>query len=469
MTPAPTRARPARAIHLAPRTIQEKLRLSFGLATGLLLAATVWIAYQAGCSELDRETDLEARRQVEATADVMGEIMLRVCAVVRSVAARQEAHGPEPDPRGTAFLAQVLGSDTSRDIYGLWMDFEHYSPTHKPVYQWVDRGSWPHARWGYSDHHDETPETLWYQVPKRTGRLFITEPYFDRENSDLSMVSVSYPVRLRGYGFIGVAGADMTLDHVRDLVAEIQVRTARRSGTQDAYPRGEYAYLVSREGKIIVHPDSRLMIRGDFGGADYRSLADGRLAARSPGGRKTMAAGGGRRIYWATVPLTGWKIVFNVPEGAIRAPAAALATRGAAVVLAGLFLTLVVVVIMARQLTRPIETLTSAAVAVEDGTFRPEHLDASARSSDELGHLARVFQRMAREVIAREQALRHQVRQLTIRIDEKRRQKEVAEITETEFFKELQQKAQEMRQAASAEPRGHPPLPDGGASPEKER
>ncbi|HUW09041.1 MAG TPA: response regulator, partial [Anaerolineae bacterium] len=49
--------------------------------------------------------------------------------------------------------------------------------------------------------------------------------------------------------------------------------------------------------------------------------------------------------------------------------------------------------------------VTAAAAAVEAGEFRLDSLDSVAARPDALGQLGRVFQRMAREVYAREQSL----------------------------------------------------------------
>jgi len=48
---------------------------------------------------------------------------------------------------------------------------------------------------------------------------------------------------------------------------------------------------------------------------------------------------------------------------------------------------------------------------------------------------------------AREQRLRQQIEELRVEIDESRKAREVAEITETDYFQMLQQKARSMRAA----------------------
>jgi DNA-binding response OmpR family regulator len=92
--------------------------------------------------------------------------------------------------------------------------------------------------------------------------------------------------------------------------------------------------------------------------------------------------------------------------------------------------------------------VTAAAAAVEENTFRPEELDGVAQRADALGQLARVFQRMAHEVYEREQRLKQEVHQLRIEINEVRKAREVAEITETEYFQELRKRAQALRNRA---------------------
>ncbi len=93
-----------------------------------------------------------------------------------------------------------------------------------------------------------------------------------------------------------------------------------------------------------------------------------------------------------------------------------------------------------------------AAAAVESGVFECDSLDSVAAREDALGRLARVFQTMARQVYAREQSLRQQVQQLQIEIDEVKKARQVAEITETEYFRDLCAKAQHLRQRSGKEP-----------------
>lgn len=89
--------------------------------------------------------------------------------------------------------------------------------------------------------------------------------------------------------------------------------------------------------------------------------------------------------------------------------------------------------------------ITDAAAAVEAETFDPQALVDVATRADALGQLARVFSRMASEIYLREQNLKRQVQQLRIELDDARQAQQVAEITETDYFQQLEDKAQDLR------------------------
>lgn len=94
---------------------------------------------------------------------------------------------------------------------------------------------------------------------------------------------------------------------------------------------------------------------------------------------------------------------------------------------------------------KAVALLTKAAGALERGQFDPDELTPVADRTDELGTLARVFVRMASEVASREKQLRQEVERLKVEIDDARKTEQVAEITETSYFQDLQQKAATLR------------------------
>lgn len=92
-----------------------------------------------------------------------------------------------------------------------------------------------------------------------------------------------------------------------------------------------------------------------------------------------------------------------------------------------------------------VSRVTGAAAALEAGDGDLGDLASVAARSDALGVLARRFESMAREVQAREARLREQVRELRIEIDHARQARQVAEITDTDFFRDLSGRAADLR------------------------
>ena len=109
--------------------------------------------------------------------------------------------------------------------------------------------------------------------------------------------------------------------------------------------------------------------------------------------------------------------------------------------------------LMAQSMSRPLLNLSRAAQAIEKNTLSVEQvaLLKASQGNDELAQLSRMFGTMAQEVIQREQELRKHVQELQIMIDEHKRSDQVKEIVETDFFRDLKQKARTIRERGKAE------------------
>ena len=108
---------------------------------------------------------------------------------------------------------------------------------------------------------------------------------------------------------------------------------------------------------------------------------------------------------------------------------------------------LLLVLLMARYVTTPVIRLTSLVARVGEGAYDQDFGTLrTSRWRDEIGQLAAAFEAMTEQVRQREQTLQREVRQLRIVIDERKRSQDVLQIVETDFFRDLQEKAQRFRQ-----------------------
>jgi HAMP domain-containing protein len=113
----------------------------------------------------------------------------------------------------------------------------------------------------------------------------------------------------------------------------------------------------------------------------------------------------------------------------------------------GILLLISAVWLVTLGLIRPLLALTTAARRMEEGELDSATLKhvLGRRVRDEVTRLARVFKQMAEQVQMRERALKEQLRELNIRVDQTKAEREVEEITDTEYFRRLAAGASNLR------------------------
>ena len=269
----------------------------------------------------------------------------------------------------------------------------------------------------------QTPE---FTIPKTTNQLYYGPFQLDPETGEPSL-TISVPLFNPAIGAVdGVLFSKIRFKEIWDLIAQVQVQS------------GESVYIVGTQNKVIAHLNPSVVLRN----TTFNIPADG---IYSEGGLDTPAV----VIASNKLPLGNRQAIIVAERNVYVALALAIQTVIVTVVLliAALLLASVQGFYVARQLTRPIRSLATVAetLSVQAEAYKPEMLADTVQRTDELGQLARVFQKMGSEVKSRELTLKRQVKELEIRIDEARRQREVAQIVESDVFKELQAKAEEMR------------------------
>jgi signal transduction histidine kinase len=381
--------------------IARKLPLQTGTAAVLALCLTVFFVYRFSRNEVEKQSAALAMAEVEAAAVQLDDFMSRVGMLSQAIAVRQEESGAEPRKDWEKFLASLLASVPADEVYGVYITYEDIPWDDPTMLDWVDRRSWPKASSVQYDHHD--PKHDWYHGPKASGQPHISEPYFDEGGSNISMVTHSVPVIVDGK-FLGVAGTDIALDYVDSLAREIHIQMNANESL--ASEDGQRAYLVSKTGKVLAHTDHSLRMRNGYGGRDLVDLPGGvAIAATRSGQTRFQADGEDRVAYWFTAPVTGWKLVLDVPLSFILEPVLRITVRTVYIGLGGLVLTLLLIAFIARRLTIPIVQLGQAATALEHHQFQTDRIAKLANRPDELGGLANAFINMAEEIQNRERQL----------------------------------------------------------------
>jgi len=226
---------------------------------------------------------------------------------------------------------------------------------------------------------------------------------------------------------------DEFLDHIAALLEEIEVKSGE-SVFEKGDP-GDCMYIIA-EGRVSVHDGERTL--------NYLGKRDvfGEMAVLDPEPRSASVTAAEDTRLWRLDQEPLFELMAQRPE----------VSRGIIQVLTRHLRARMRDMAEDFKYMQQFAKVTAAAVAVEAGVYEPESIDEVARRTDELGQLARVFQRMTREVYAREQRLKQQVAELRIEIDQTRQARQVAEITGTDYFQQLQKKARELRASLGGQP-----------------
>jgi C4-dicarboxylate-specific signal transduction histidine kinase len=268
---------------------------------------------------------------------------------------------------------------------------------------------------------------------------------------------LSHPVRAANGRVIGVAVIKIKEEDIAKIVNGL-----------DLDPKS-YAFLIDQIGVIISHPDKSLLYHSlatlswknqqqikidqryhlkQIASLNLNKLANEIVGATKPGhiSYESPLKEQRQRVGFAPLQVEPWVLGVNRPEKVFAAPLRHLIWQNSISLLIVGAIASLLAIILARSIAKPIRELTITAKAIESDRFEYEGLLQFADNRDDIGQLVRVFIHMAEQVKAREQKLKQQVVELNFEIDEAKRERQVAAVTGTQYFQQLQQKAHRLKQ-----------------------
>lgn len=131
----------------------------------------------------------------------------------------------------------------------------------------------------------------------------------------------------------------------------------------------------------------------------------------------------GQLVVMTPIPHSdGWQqgvTLLRLPLAGLQQAQADLIKLTVKVTLLVILLSMLLAVVLARRVTRPLQQISHAAKAVEQGQFSQVALGEAKQRTDEFGQLAQVFEKMAHTVGQREAWLDEQVQLRTAQLQEK--------------------------------------------------
>ncbi|MDR2782958.1 MAG: methyl-accepting chemotaxis protein [Treponema sp.] len=234
----------------------------------------------------------------------------------------------------------------------------------------------------------------YYQIPFRSGRETILEPYIYKVNGvDMFITSLAVPIKKNGQ-VIGVVGYDIALTKVQEAVSKIK---PFETGVAMLYSNGGIVsahFDESRLGKQMQNTEQ------DIAGSHLPALISAVKAGQSFN-YTTYYAPTKENIYVFAIPFTvgntatPWALALSISKEAIMGPVYALITP---IVIIGVLMIIAMsigAIFISRMISNPITKIMTILKSVADGDMTQT---VDVRSKDEIGQLSSYLNQTVKNV-----------------------------------------------------------------------
>jgi len=213
----------------------------------------------------------------------------------------------------------------------------------------------------------------WYKAAQNASGTVVTEPYIAASSGKL-VVTLATPVKYQNQ-FIGVAGADISLDSISKTINSLN------------FGGHGYAFIVSGEGKILIHPDSKLILKNisEAYPDDTPAITAGVREIQSSGKAEIMSL-----TKVEGVSSANWYVALVLDQDAAYAMLGEFRTSAITAMVISVVIIILLLGLLIRVLMQPLHQMGRAMRDIADGDG-----DLTKRlaitSQDEFGALAQSF------------------------------------------------------------------------------
>ncbi len=214
----------------------------------------------------------------------------------------------------------------------------------------------------------------WYKAGKTTtNEVAWSDAYVD-DVTKISMVTASAPFYDNNKNFIGVATADINLSTLQKNIKNIKVGNTGK------------AFLVDSHGTYISAEDSKKILKTKISNESNSSLQKaGKLMLSSKNGSTVFTDNNGvNKVYYASVPETGWIVALTITESELNAPTDELFTKLLLAAIIAIILCIILISLFSRYLVKNLNLVNNFAKGVAEGDLT-KRLDIT--TDDEIGQM----------------------------------------------------------------------------------
>jgi signal transduction histidine kinase len=229
------------------------------------------------------------------------------------------------------------------------------------------------------EYKEEMPPQTAFETAKK-GRSFIGPVYFARGSEPYNSIAV--PIERFAGDLMGILWAKVNLKYIWEIIRGVKVGEAG------------YAYIVTRSGDLVAHPDLSLVLRRQNlahlhqvrSGFQLNSIPERAqsLIAQSFQNTKVFAS-------YAFIPSLDWVVIIERPLDEAYEPLYASMFRTSSLLLIGLGLALLASIFVARRVIRPLQTLRLGVERIGSGDL---DFRLQIKTGDEIEILAEEFNKM---------------------------------------------------------------------------
>lgn len=217
----------------------------------------------------------------------------------------------------------------------------------------------------------------WYVNGKAAGKLAVNDPYLDLSSNKYS-VPMTMPMKDANGDFAGILGADMYLSTITDYINSIKTP-------------GGFSFLLDSKGTVLSYPNADFVNKPLSEQADYKSIASSLLASDS--GNVTYNYNGDPQLmYFQKLPDTGWVIATSISEKYAFAEYVKLRNNIALILVALTIIFIVLAVIIATRIVKPLIKLKENAQKLAEGDLT---VQVEVKGKDEIAQLGTAFNKMS--------------------------------------------------------------------------
>ncbi len=381
-------------------SIGRRLALLFVLGAGLVLAVVSYFTFMQARDLLLSQQRSIITLALQATAGRIEAVEGAVEKVVQGTALLVEDLEPEPDEAAAMLQRTVLRND---ELVGSAVAYDPEAFGRVAPYAYMDGDTVAVKDLGKDGRAYEVGD--WYQLPYQTRAPQWTEPYYDEDGADMLTATYAVPVHLGDdpAPVSAVVTGDVSLMWLSHLLQSLDL--------------GEtgYAFLLSQNGTFIAHPDNAfIMNESIFSVAAARDdprlrrigrdMTSGETGYVVFDGLDQLEPSGRSYLAYTPIPSTGWALGIVYAESEVNGAVIELNRLSWAIDLIGLAALLVIALLVARTITRPLNALDLATQTLAQGDLDAPLPEAKGR--DEVARLTTSFGQMRDDLKERIEELR---------------------------------------------------------------